>query len=668
MIFKRTAAAVSGALAAQTLACGAIAQPAPVSDLAAKFGARADVRQITLSPDGQQVAFLSSGNPRGEVLSVANVADGHTKAILNAAGGDEHISRCSWITNDRLLCDYRAIKNIAGQLLGFSRMLAVDADGSRLKVLFQNQSPFRQLSLRQSGGDLIDFDGGEPGSVLVSREYAKERTIGTRLAEDRDGLGVDRLDTTTLRRRPIEQPKRTAVEYISDGHGAIRVMGLQPPASGGYAATFIDYMYRPAQGGDGWKPLSRIEFNGAGWSGFNPSAVDRGLDVVYGFQDHDGYSALYSIALDGSGASRLVAGRPGVDVDGLVRIGRSRRVVGVSYAQEYRVVDIFDPDIKSMLAMLHKSFPADRQLQLLDASADESKFLVEVTADDDPGTIYLFDRKTRELRDLLLVRPQLANLTLAKMKPVTYAAADGTKIPAYLTLPPGKENAKGLPAIVMPHGGPSARDEWGFDWLVQYYAQRGFAVLQPNYRGSAGYGENWLMQNGFKSWRSAIGDIDDAGRWLVSQGIAAPDKLAIVGWSYGGYAALQSGVTEPGLFKAIVAIAPVTDLALLREESRDFTNFRFVDRQIGDGPQVAAGSPAQHAGAIAVPVLMFHGTLDQNVDIEQTRLMQRRLQSASKTVDVVEFEGLAHSLDDSVARRTLLSQSNAFLRRTMGMQ
>ena len=198
--------------------------------------------------------------------------------------------------------------------------------------------------------------------------------------------------------------------------------------------------------------------------------------------------------------------------------------------------------------------------------------------------------------------------------------------------------------------GPSARDEWGFDWLAQYFANRGYAVLQPNFRGSAGYGADWFQVNGFQSWRTAIGDVNDAGRWLVSEGIADPERLAIVGWSYGGYAALQSGVVDPALFRAVVAIAPVTDLQEARDEWRLFTNAANVRDFFGAGPHIAEGSPARHAAQIRAPVLLFHGDLDRNVGIRQSRLMRDRLRDAGRPVELVEFPGLDHQLEDSAAR------------------
>jgi dipeptidyl aminopeptidase/acylaminoacyl peptidase len=169
------------------------------------------------------------------------------------------------------------------------------------------------------------------------------------------------------------------------------------------------------------------------------------------------------------------------------------------------------------------------------------------------------------------------------------------------------------------------------------YANRGYAVLQPNFRGSSGYGDAWFQKNGFQSWRTAIGDVTDGGRWLVSQGIADPKKLSIVGWSYGGYAALQSAVIAPDLFKAVVAIAPVTDLAQLRQDALKYSS-GLIDRDfIGSGPHIREGSPALHASAIKAPVILFHGSLDSNVPIAQSRLMNDKLRDAGKKTEIVLY-------------------------------
>jgi dipeptidyl aminopeptidase/acylaminoacyl peptidase len=239
------------------------------------------------------------------------------------------------------------------------------------------------------------------------------------------------------------------------------------------------------------------------------------------------------------------------------------------------------------------------------------------------------------------------------------------QIPAYLTLPPGRTDMRGLPAIVLPHGGPSARDELGFDWLSQFFAHQGYAVLQPNYRGSAGYGDAWFAQNGFRGWQTSIGDVTAAGHWMIAQG-ADPGRLAIVGWSYGGYAALQSGVTEPGLFKAIVAIAPVTDLALLSQQAEGFTNYLLVRQFVGQGPHVRAGSPLQNVERITAPVLMFHGTRDTNVGITQSQRMDSALHAAGKSSELVTFDGLEHDLADSQARIRMLARINLFLSANLG--
>jgi dipeptidyl aminopeptidase/acylaminoacyl peptidase len=303
-------------------------------------------------------------------------------------------------------------------------------------------------------------------------------------------------------------------------------------------------------------------------------------------------------------------------------------------------------------------------VSFVDASADESKLLLWAGSDVDPGRFFLFDKTTKSLTEVLPVRPELAKTQLAAVKPVNFPAADGTMIPGYLTLPPGSDG-KNLPVIVMPHGGPDARDEWQFFWLPQYFANRGYAVLQPNYRGSTGYGTNWFQKNGFQSWRTAIGDVDDGGRWLLKEGIAAPGKIAIVGWSYGGYAALQSAVLDPGLYKAVVAIAPVTDLQTMLDREEGFSDYKLLEAQIGKGPHVVEGSPARNADRIKVPVLMFQGDLDMNVAIEQSRIMESRLKAAGGSVERIEYKGLDHQLDDDKVRAEMLDRIDTFLRTTL---
>jgi dipeptidyl aminopeptidase/acylaminoacyl peptidase len=301
-------------------------------------------------------------------------------------------------------------------------------------------------------------------------------------------------------------------------------------------------------------------------------------------------------------------------------------------------------------------------IHFISASADENILLIGAGSDVQAERIYVYDRTKKTLIETMPSRPQLDGMKLSPMRPITYTAADGTKIPAYLTLPPGVTDAKNLPAIVLPHGGPAARDEWGFDWLAQYFAHRGFVVLQPNYRGSAGYGDQWYVNNGFKSWRTAIGDVCDAGRWLVAQGMADAAKLAIVGWSYGGYAALQSNVLDPSLFKAAIAIAPVSDLALMKTEVQVFASGYFMSNYIGSGEHVDSGSPAQHADVFKAPVLMFHGDNDFTVNIAQSRKMDKALHAAGKSSQLVVYPKLEHGLRDSTVRADMLRRSDAFLR------
>ena len=632
------------------------APPTSPADLAARFGAREGVEQISLSPDGRRIAWIEPFTGQGAIVYTMGFAEGEApRAAFRIGGNPERLQRCNWVSNERLVCTVFGVVRGPDELYVFSRIVAMDADGSNPQMLSRRESADAR-GLNLYGGAVIDWLPDEDGAVLMTRNYLPDDRIGTRLGSAREGLGVDRVDTRTLRTSRVEAPRPDAYDYISDGRGRVRIMGLMSRTPAGYDRGVIHYSFR-RKGSAQWEILGSFDVKSE--QGFLPEAIDADLDLAYGWRRHEGRWALFSKALDGSGTEALVLAHPQVDVDELIRIGRRGRVVGASYATDIRHPEYFDPATARLLAALARALPGQK-LRVVDASVDESRLLLWAGSDEDPGVHYLFDASSRELRTSLVVRPQLEGMRLGRMQPVTYPAADGTQVPGYLTLPPGATSPAGLPGLVLPHGGPSARDEWGFDWLSQFFAQRGFAVLQPNFRGSAGYGDAWLQQNGFRSWRIAVGDVIDAGRWLVREG-ADPARLAILGWSYGGYAALMAAAVEPALFKGVVAIAPVTDLALLKEEWRGFTRFRLVRDFIGSGPHIREGSPVEQAARIEAPVLLFHGGLDRNVGIGQSRRMATRLQAAGRQVRLVTWDELDHYLTDSAARSQLLAESDQFL-------
>jgi dipeptidyl aminopeptidase/acylaminoacyl peptidase len=635
-------------------------------DAAAAFGARPSVANLNLSPDGQRVAYVVPTAGQGSVVYTLELTKGAAPhATLGADGKPDRLGECDWVSNARLVCVvYGVVLSDRHLLLPFTRIVAVNADGTDLKLLSTKANNYTR-GFALGGGAIIDWLPDEENAALMTRMYMPDDRAGTRLASSSKGLGVDWIDTHNIQTKQIEAPRPDAVEYITDGRGAVRIMGLSSKSNAGRQDTgTINYLYRE-QGSRDWQKLS--DYNWVDRTGFKPLAIDHDRNIAYGLGKQDGRLALFKVALDGSLREELVYARPDVDVAGIIRIGRRKRVVGVSYITDTRSSVYFDPDVRELADQISKALPGSPQVRIAGTSVDESKLLVLAGSDQDPGVYYLFDRKAKQLQTFFVVRSQLEGVKLASMKPVNYPARDGTLIPGYLTMPPGQENAKGLPAIVLPHGGPGARDEWGFNWLPQYYASRGYAVLQPNYRGSAGYGDAWFEDNGFKSWPTAIGDVLDAGHWLIAQGIADPAKLGIVGWSYGGYAALQSAVVEPTLFKAVVGIAAVTDLDALKEQHRRWSDFNLISNQVGDGPHVREGSPAMNADKIKVPVLLFHGTLDNNVDILQSQEMASRLAKAGGRCELITYNDLDHYLDDSSARTEMLRKSDTFLRQAIGM-
>ncbi|HTU10015.1 MAG TPA: S9 family peptidase [Allosphingosinicella sp.] len=626
------------------------------------FGMRESVEQIDLSPDGRRVAYLQPGPGRTTILYVHDLAAGGAPTeALRSSGSPERLRWCRFVTNARLVCEAVGMSAADGLLLPFSRLVSLDASGGDLKLLGQRSS-YYDARVRQFDGAVLDWGVGTDGTVLMARELVPEAgRIGTHLARTDDGLAVERIDVQSLRTSRVEQPNRRASRYITDGRGNVRIMVVPEARGTGMLGSRIDFLYRTTDNRD-WRPLG--SYDGNGGEGMIPLAVDPALNAVYVLKKLNGRMALYRVKLDGTLATELVYANEQVDVDSVVTANRGARVIGVTFADEQRRTVYFDPDYAALHRTLSRALTSLPLIDFGATSADGNLVIVHAGSDADPGRYYLYNRATRNLNELLLARPQLEHVQLAAVRHVTYPAGDGVQIPAYLTLPPGRE-PRNLPAIVLPHGGPAARDEWGFDWLAQYLAHQGYAVLQPNYRGSSGYGDAWLQRNGFRGWRTSIGDINAGARWLAAQGIGDAGRMAILGWSYGGYAALQAGVAEPALFRALVAIAPVTDLQQAKDDFRQYTNARNQADYIGSGQHIADGSPLQNIAAIRAPVLLFHGDRDLNVPIIHSRRMDSALRGANKPVELVSFAGLEHDLADSEARTQMLRRIGAFLQTSL---
>lgn len=626
------------------------------------FGARESIEAVDISPDGNRIVYITPAPGASSVVLVAGLNDGSLTPVIRSSGNPEKVSWCNFESNSRLICQVRALLDYEGLLVGFSRLSSVAIDTREVKELGQQES-FYDANIRQSDGQIMDWLPDEDNAVLMSRSYVPEAgRTNTRLVRDKEGLGVDRIDVATLKTKTVEAVDPRADEFMSDGRGHVRMKrGQNVRGATGQLSPEHSFRYRKT-GSSAWDEFST--YNSETNEGMYPIAIDAELDAAYVLKKLNGRDALYRVKLDGSMATELVYANDKVDVDNVVRIGRGARVIGVTFAEEERQTIYFDQEYAKLAQSLSKAIPNLPLIRFVSSSKDNNKLLIFARSDADAGRYYTYDKKARVLNEIMLVRPGLEKATLATMKPVSYPAADGVSVPAYLSVPPGKE-ARNLPTVVMPHGGPSARDEWGFDWLTQFLVSQGYAVLQPNYRGSSGYGDAWMAQNGFRGWRTSIGDVTAGAQWLVSQGIADPEKLAVVGWSYGGYAALQSGVTEPGLYKAVVAIAPVTDLGMVKQEARGFTNSRLVSDYIGSGPHVKEGSPLQNVERMGPPVLMFHGDRDANVGVLQSERMDKALRAAGKPSELTVFKGLEHSLVDSKVRATMLDRIATFLAASM---
>ncbi|HEY5807176.1 MAG TPA: prolyl oligopeptidase family serine peptidase, partial [Povalibacter sp.] len=432
-------------------------------------------------------------------------------------------------------------------------------------------------------------------------------------------------------------------------------------------------------------------------------AIVPGKNVVYAIGDHDSRSALWEIDLTDKQPPQLLFSHPLAQADKPLLTGDGR-LLGVTYELDRPAVYYVDDRTRALMQAVNQAHPASFNL-ISDSSADEKTFVIRSSSDVDAGTFLILDTQQNKLQEIGRAYPELNQQSLGHMMSIKYKAADGTEIPAYLTVPTAAEPAN-LPLVVMPHDGPTTRDSQNFSFLRAFLVDRGYAVLQMNFRGSSGYGTAW-QQAGDQNWGGlSYSDITDATRWAVSSGVADPKRVCIAGWGYGGYASLLSAVRNSDLYKCAVSIGGVSDLNLLLLTARNArgsddiglgggyganaaqrraealaSRLRggFSQRQRGAGSAGTAGdrvgtdvsrlrqdSPVRYAEDAKVPVLLVHGDRDLSFDIEQSRQMDSALTKARKPHRAVFIAGASHELDRKSDRVTLLMEIEKFLTENIG--
>jgi len=392
-----------------------------------------------------------------------------------------------------------------------------------------------------------------------------------------------------------------------------------------------------------------------------------GSAVVVSMPSKDGYEHKHVLLKDGS-ITPVDKNEPDLN-DDIHAHGSDRIIGGIRYTDKTDYV-FFQPRAESVWKSIKTAYYSATNVEMVSWTDDWNEVVVRVWGPNDGDRYDLVNMTTHQANPIGNAYRDIGPADVSPVQWITYTAKDGRSISGYLTLPANRP-PKNLPLVVLPHGGPQERDYPGFDWLSQGIASRGYAVLQPQFRGSAGFGWN-LLSAGFGEFgRKMQTDLSDGVRDLVAKGIVDPKRVCIVGASYGGYAALAGAAFDPGVYRCAASDAGISDLHemldyMQREAGRsDNLNIRFWDRFLGvadtDDAALDAISPIKHVDNITIPILLIHGTNDTVVPRAQSEDMADALKKAGKPVEYVELEGEDHWLSRSETRFRMLSATVKFL-------
>lgn len=613
---------------------------------AANFADSSNLSRPKLSPDGSLIVIHSTAAQDWSLY----VLDSATRALRRKLHLPEKndLEWYRWAGNGKLLVSVSGMQDIYGEDYKFTRLFMFDIATGQVNLIGSKTQGL-------DGDDLL-FTDPEGRFVLLSMAasvFDYPAVWRFPLENGMTGKGVK-----------VQDPKGSIFTWFADLDGVVR-MGFESRGAGK-----LGIWYRKTRN-DPLRLVGKLTEDSTEDDILDIIAITGGSDQGYVLKkDDSGHVALRRFDFSTRTAGETVFAAPGWDVDDYDYDERTGEPVAAYYTDDRDRVVWFDPELKKAQARI------DRALKGSDAwiysrSRDGSKMIVWAGHEDDPGVYFFYDAKKATMDQLFVSKPKLDPALLVSPKPISFTARDGTAIHGYLALPRGRE-AKKLPLVVLPHGGPyGIRDLLDYSTEVQFLANRGYAVLQPNYRGSGGYGEAFEGLGKGQIGRKMQDDIDDAMDWAVAQGIADPARVCVVGSSYGGYAALWAVIRNPERYRCAASFAGVTDWkAQLRYDNDFFTPKgarKWRDRVAGgDGASafdLDLVSPAKQAGRLTRPVLLTHGDDDSNVPFKQFKAMRDAAAKAGKPIETVVFPGEGHGFDKPEDEIKWLETLEAFLAR-----
>lgn len=641
-------------LAVATTTTGHTAPPS-----AEDFARGPAIHSVKLSPSGKRLALLVSSPQGRKALAVMDLPLGKPPRAV-AAYTDAEVKSYSWINDDRLM--YYGVDLDDGVEVRTDRagFFAVDHDGENLRQLIAHRW-YTDSAMSRVQSRVLPYQWRPLATV---DDDSSDIWVYERLYDNRDqltGAALAKLDTRTgqLRRHIAGSPEHTNTWLFGpDGEPAIAESDWDGRTK----------LYHRKAPGQPWVVLRDEPFGGPE---FSPVFLEAGRLFVTAREGSD-TSALYDMDLQTGKLSKepLVAVK-GFDLNPSLEFDtRSRKLMGVHFRADRPYSYWFDDGMHDIQQGLDAALPG-RFNRLDCARCETSPYLVVRSwSDSHPGEYFLYDRKTRKLSPIGVARPWLPEATQGKRSFHRVTTRDGLEIPVYVTHPAGSKPTDALPAVMLVHGGPWSRGgDRGWDAEAQFLASRGYRVLEPEFRGSTGYGSR-LFSAGLKQWGGAMqDDLADTVAWAAKRGLVDDKKVCIMGASYGGYAALMSPIVHPSVYRCAISFAGVTDIELrykawdsdLSDQTAEYVLPDMMGDPQKDAALLRASSPLLRVKEIKLPVLLMHGAKDRRVPLEHAAKFSSAAKSAGVTLDYHVYSEEGHGFVIEANQADYYRRVEAFL-------